>query len=137
MILSHIVQYSLIKSVPCNFHRSGNHNPRKRDNRNIRSSGSNVYDQISKGLGHIHPGSDCRSYRFLHHIDISGTSLIGCFLHCLFLNLCNSTGNTDTDPGLAESSSSYCSGYKVFQHLLCNCIINDHALSDGTDDLHI
>ena len=55
----------------------------------------------------------------------------------LFLNLCNSTGNTDTDPGLAESSSSYCSGYKVFQHLLCNCIINDHALSDGTDDLHI
>lgn len=28
-------------------------------------------------------------------------------------------------------------GYKVFQHLLCNCIINDHALSDGTDNLHI
>ena len=137
MTFSGIIHDRLVKNISGHLDRSRNNYSSHGNHCNICSSGANIHYQISKGLGYIQSCSDGCCNRLLHHINIHGSRLISSFLYCLSLNLCNSAWNTNTDPGLTESTSSHCFGNKIFQHFFHNIIIYDHALSDRADNLHI
>ena len=137
VLLSYIIHNCVVKIISRNLHRCRNYHASYRYNRNIRSSRTNIHNQISKRFGDIHTCSNCGSNRFFHKKNLPGSGLICSFFHSLTLNFRNAAWHADADPRFPKSSPSHGLRNKIFQHLFHYIIIYNHASADRPYDFHV
>ena len=102
MLLSHISNNRLVKIITGNLNRCTYYGTSKRNNRNIRSTTTDIYDHITAWLRNIDTSSDCCGYRLLDNLYISCSCCICCIFYRLLLYLCYSTRNTNRNSWLSS-----------------------------------
>ena len=123
MLLPHIAHQCLVKVIACNLDGCADNRAPQRNDRNVGCTASDIHNHITAGLSDINTGADGRSNRLLDNGHFPGACLVGGILHCLFLNLSGSAGDTYADSGLAQCFLAHCLADEIFKHLLCNGII--------------
>ena len=123
VFLTHIADQRLIKIISGNLDRCTYNRSSKRNDSDIRSTASDIYDHISAWSCNIDSRTDCSSDRLLNNFYLAGTSLISSVLNGLLLYLSNTTRYADADAWLTEALLAKCFLDKVLDHLLGNGVI--------------
>ena len=123
MFLSHIADQGFVKIISCNFHGSAHNRTTQRNDCDIRSTSSDIYDHVSAWSGNINTGTDCCCNWFLNNLYFAGSCLISCILYGFLFNLCNTTRYADADARLTKALLSKCLLDEILDHLLCDGII--------------
>ena len=123
VFLTHITDQSLVEIVSGDLDRCTYNRSTQRDDSDIRSTSSDIYDHISAWSCNINSGSDCSCDRLLNNFYLAGTSLIRCVLNGLLLYFSNTARYADADAWLTEALLAKSFLDKVLDHLLGNGVI--------------
>ena len=106
MFLSHIADKGFIEVISGRLDRGADYSTAERDDCDIRSTASDIYDHISACLGDIDSGTDCCCNRLFDNADLTGTCLVSRILYGLSLNFRCTARDADCDTRFSQGSLS-------------------------------
>ena len=132
VLAAHILHHGLIQLVASDLDRGGFHHAGEGDHGDICRTAADVHHHVAVGLGDVDACADGGGHRLLDEVDLPGASLNACVDDGALLDLRDTGGHADDDPGLEEGEAGNLVD-ELLQHPLRHVIVGDHALPQRTD----
>ena len=132
VLAAHILHHSLIELVAGDLDRGGFHHTGEGDHSDIRRTAADVHHHVAVGLGDVDARADGRRYRLLNKIHLPGAGLNTGIDDGALLNLRDTGGHADDDPGLEEGKARDLMN-KLLEHPLRHIVVGDNALPQRPD----
>ena len=114
VLFPHVAHQGLVKVISGNLDGCAHNRAAQGNDRDIGRTAADIHYHVAAGLADVNPCADGRCYRLLDDGNLTGACLVGCILHCLFLNFSCAAGDADTDSWLAQRLLAHCLADKVF-----------------------
>ena len=132
VLAAHILHHSLIQLVASDLDGGRLHHTGEGDHGDVRRTAADVHHHVAVGLGDVDACADGGGHRLLDQVDLPGASLNACVDDGALLDLRDTGGHADDDPGLEEGKAGNLVD-ELLQHPLRHVIVGDDALPQRTD----
>ena len=135
VLAADILHHRLVELVASDLDGSGLDHAAQGDDGDVGGAAADVHHHVAVGLGDVDARADGRRYRLLNKIHLPGAGLNTGIDDGALLNLRDTGGHADDDPGLEEGKARDLMN-KLLEHPLRHIVVGDNALPqrpDGND----